>query len=157
MWTTEEDASGGSLVTMVEYAGRSRGLFEKTLGLLEASNLDPTPAPVHTKPLPSPVGNVTLNTLSLEPLPKLFPLLTRATLLRDTSHSESTPRPLSQEGRAKAKHPQFPLGLVISPLLPHFSPRARDRTPCLTRNCLIWDRLASLGSWGEEKLQVSSF
>lgn len=113
---------------MVEYPSKGRGLFEERLGLPEAANLHPKPALIP----------------SLECSPEYTkPLLVCATLLRDTPHSESTPRLLSQEDRAKAKQP---LGLVISPLLPHFCPNARDKTPCLTRNYLIWDRVALLGS-----------
>lgn len=105
VWTTPEDASRGSLVTVVAYPSKGRGLLKKRLGLLEAANLDPKPAPMHTKPLPLPVGNVALNPLSPDPPP-----LACATLLRVTSCSESTPRPLSQKDRAKTKHPSFPLG-----------------------------------------------
>lgn len=81
MWITTEDASRGPLVTMVEYPSKGRGLFEKRLGLLEAANLHPKLVPMHTKPLPSPARNATLNTVSLKPPPRLPPLLAWTTLL----------------------------------------------------------------------------
>lgn len=138
MWTTggkapKPHSNGGGIARQGQ-----RGLFGLVWVCWRTPSLTPSQPPVHTKPLSSPVWNGVLNTLSPEPPPSLLPLLAHATLLRDTPSSKCTPRPLSQEDRAKTKHPKCLLRPVIPSLSDSVSsPRKREQ-PCLTRNHLIW-------------------
>lgn len=116
---------------MVECPSRSRGLFEKRLGLLEAINLDPKQAPMYTKPLPCPVGNVALNTLSLPLPPRPFSFLACATLLRATQ-TVKVPQALGKTG------PASPWAAEITSLTSSLS-------PCKGQNTMSHKKLPHLG------------
>lgn len=123
---------------------KGRGLFEKRLGLPEAAYPHPKLVPMHkTTPIPSqecyPEYTEPQTSTEAASSPGMDYI---STLLRDTPYSESTPRLLSQEGRAKAKHPP------VSPWAGDITSLTSLLSQCKGQNTMPHKKLPHLGQSG---------